>query len=41
MIVKRFYTQTTAYDGRYDTQHNNIHCNDTQHIGLICDTQHT
>ncbi len=25
----------------YDTQHNNIQLNDTQHKGLICDTLHT
>jgi len=36
---------TVSYFGRHDIQHNDsqynaIHYNDTQHKGLICDTQH-
>ncbi len=27
-------------DWRHYTQHNDIQYNDTQHKGLICDTQH-
>ncbi len=29
-----------SVEGRYDTQHNNIQHNDTQHYKLICNTQH-
>jgi hypothetical protein len=37
---KTFYQGTQAQYGRHDTQHNNIHHNDTPHKRLTCDAQH-
>jgi hypothetical protein len=35
-----FIVVASNYKWRHDTQHNDIQLNDTQHNGLICDSQH-
>ncbi len=35
-----FFVVASSYKWQHDTQHNDIQLNDTQHNGLICDSQH-
>ncbi len=35
-----YYKQMRQFNRRHDTQHNDIQLRNTQHKGLICDTQH-
>ncbi len=38
--VLQYYITLRLEKWCHDTQHNGIHHNDTQHKGIICDTQH-